>query len=72
MVHGELGRYPMQMFVKSRMVNFWGKILCGKKKRKLAVTLYRIIYQLDYNGEYHSQWFNSIRTTLRNLGLDKF
>ena len=71
MVYGELGRYPMHVFIKSRMISFWAKILCGKKD-KLAVTLYRIIYQLDYNGEYHSQWLNSIRTTLRNLGLDDF
>ena len=71
MAYGELGRYPMQISIKSRMVSFWAKILCGKKD-KLAVTLYRIIYQLDYNGEYHSQWLNSIRTTLRKLGLDDF
>ena len=71
MVYGELGRYPMQIFIKSRMISFWAKILCGKKD-KLAVTLYRIIHQLDFNGEYHSQWLNSIRTTLQNLSLDDF
>ena len=53
------------------MISFWAKILCSKND-KLAVTLYRIIYQLDYSGEYHSQWLNSIRTTLQNLGLDDF
>ena len=61
----------MQIFIKRRMISFWAKILCGTKD-KLAVTLYRIIYQLDYNGEYHSQWLNSIRTMLQNLGLDDF
>ena len=72
MVYDELGSYSMQIFIKSMMVSFWAKILCGIKD-KLAVTLYRIIYQLDYNGEYHSQWLNSIRrTTLRNLGFDDF
>ena len=31
MVYGELDRYPMQLDIKSRMVSFWSKILCGKK-----------------------------------------
>ena len=62
MVYDELGRYPMQILIKSRMVSFLAKILCGKKD-KLAVTLYRIIHQFDYNGEYRSQWLNSIRNT---------
>ncbi|MEW8548127.1 MAG: reverse transcriptase family protein, partial [Candidatus Thiodiazotropha sp.] len=71
MVYGELGRYPMQLYIKSRMVSFWAKILCGKKD-KLAFTLYKVLYQLDSYGEYHSQWLDTIRTTLRNVGLGEF
>ena len=45
----------MQTHIKSRMVGFLTKILCGKKDR-LALTLYRVLYQLDFSGEFHSQW----------------
>ena len=71
MVYGELGRFPMQIYIKSRMIGFWAKILCGKKD-KLAFTLYRVLFQLDSSGEFHSQWLDTIRTTLRSLGLDEF
>ena len=30
MVYGELGRYPMQIIIKSRMVSFWAKIYAVK------------------------------------------
>ena len=62
MMYGELGRFQMQIHIRSRMIGFWPKILCGKKD-KLASTLYRVLYQLDYCGEFHSQWLDTIRTT---------
>ena len=31
MVYGKLGRFPMKIHIKSRMIGFWAKILCGKK-----------------------------------------
>ena len=71
MVYGELGRYPIQLSIKSRMVSFWSNIL-GGKKGKLAFTLCKVLFQLDSCGEYHSQWLDTIRTTLRNVGIGEF
>ena len=31
MVYGELGRFPMQIYIKSRMIGFWVKYYVGKK-----------------------------------------
>ena len=45
MVYGELGRFPMQIHIKSRMVGFEAKIVCGKKE-KLTLTLYRVFCSL--------------------------
>ena len=42
------------------------------KKDELAFTLYRVLYQLDSSGEFHSEWLDAIRSTLRTLGLDEF
>ena len=39
MVYGELGRVPVSIKIKSRMVNFWGKVLNGKKE---IYSLYEI------------------------------
>ena len=67
-----MGRYPMQLNIKSKMVSFWSNVLCEKKKDKLAFILYKVLFQLDSCGEYHSQWLDTIRTTLRNVGIDEF
>ena len=33
MVYGELGRFPMTVFIQTRMINFWSKIVCGKEDK---------------------------------------
>lgn len=71
MLYGELGRFPMKVSMKVRMINFWTKMLSGKKDN-LSFILYKILYQLDMNGVYHSQGLNEVRTTLQNCQLDKF
>ena len=32
MVYGELGRYPMEISVQTRMIRFWAKVVCGIKR----------------------------------------
>ena len=44
MVYGETGRYPIDVFVNARMVNFWSKVISGKSDR-ISTTLYNIIYR---------------------------
>ena len=31
MVHGELGRYPLTIDIKIRMVSYWAKFIDGKQ-----------------------------------------
>ncbi len=63
MIYGELGRVPMNVIIKSRMVGFWQRIMCGKKE-KISVTLYSILYQLSKRNIYHSKWLLEIKNTL--------
>ena len=30
MVYGELGAFPLDVFIKQRIVNYWSRILQGK------------------------------------------
>ena len=36
MVYGELGRFPMLIFIQARMINFWTKVVCSKKTSYLT------------------------------------
>ena len=38
-LYGKLGRFPIDIFIKRRMVAFWKRIFCNKQD-KIAVTLY--------------------------------
>ena len=41
MVYGELGRYPMEVMVKRKIVLFWNNLLC--ESNKLSSILYKLI-----------------------------
>jgi hypothetical protein len=43
MIYGELGRYPLEIDIKSRIISFWAKLLSGKE-----LKLSKIIYNLCY------------------------
>ena len=49
MVYGELGRVPVPIKIKSRMVNFWGKVLNGKKE---IYSLYEIGEKYEIGKKY--------------------
>ena len=56
MVYGETGRYPIDVLVKTRMVNFWTKILNGNSNR-ISTVLYKILHHLNENGIGSSRLF---------------
>ena len=70
MVYGELGRFPMQIFIQSRMINFWSKVVCGKEE-KLSYRLYKILYYMSEQGIFQSRWLHTIRIELfcKNVNL---
>ena len=49
MVYGDLGRFPMQIFIQTRMIAFWAKVVCGKQD-KLSYRLYKILYYMNEQG----------------------
>ena len=61
MLHGELGRYPIEINIKMRMINFWISIL-NSNFNKLTNIMYKLLLS-DYipqasittNGSYISK-----------------
>ena len=60
MVYGELGRTPLDIVIKARMVGFWQRIVSGKKEKN-SFTFYSILYQLHVRGFFHSKWLLQIK-----------
>lgn len=64
MIYAEMGRYPLNIIVKQRMINYWTRILTGKSS-KLSYQIY--IYILKSN-EINSKWINFIQSILCECG----
>ena len=68
MVYGELGRFPIHVNVKLRMLSYWCSLLTNKET-KLSGVMYRSLLNLYNRGEYCSAWITNIKNVLDNCGL---
>ena len=53
-LYGELGRFSIDIEIKSRMVAFCKRIICNKQD-KIAVTLYKLLYKVHIDNFFHSK-----------------
>ena len=44
-LYGELGRFPIEVFVKSRMTGMWKRLICGNQN-KISAVLYKLFYTI--------------------------
>lgn len=66
MVYGELGRYPLELNIKLRMLNFWNQLLINEDK--LSNILYRLMANLHRNGQMRFKWFDHIKQIFNDIG----
>ena len=68
MVYGETGVFPLAVEIKSRLINYWAKLLTCKQT-KLDACMYRILYAKYTSGEFRSPWLQKIHSILDQCGL---
>ena len=68
MLYGELGRYPINILCKSRMVGFWQRIINGKHD-KIAYRLYKILLSMHQRDLFHSRWLLLSKNALYQVVL---
>lgn len=66
MVYGELGRFPMEIVIKVKMVKFWGKLVMNNNS--LSGKMYHILYLRHLNGK-STKWITFIKGVLENCGM---
>lgn len=67
MIYGETGCYPIDLHIKTRIVNFWLNIVNGDSS-KLCYKLYSALYS-HYNIGFKSKWLNYVKSILDNSGM---
>ena len=69
--YGELGRYPSEILIKSRVIGFW-KRLVSDKLDKISCILYNLMYKMHTRGFYSSKWLVCVENTLNDCGFSEF
>ena len=69
MVLGELGRYPIMNYVKSRMVNFWSKLV-QKDHSSIANIMYCLIFNMQNTQDFQSDWLSAIQKVITDCGFN--
>ena len=64
MLYAELGRHPIEITIKQRMVNFWTRLITGKIS-KLSYNIYVFMLKSE---QINSKWIHCIRSILNNSG----
>ena len=67
MVYDELGRYPLEIRVKLRMVSSWTKLV--QSENKLSSILYRLMLQNHQSGNHDFKWISCVMSMFDNTGL---
>ena len=68
MVYGELGRFPLNITIKQRVVGFWARILSGKEA-KLTRLVYDQVRDMYTQNLLRSDWLEFLRGTLDECGM---
>ena len=63
MLLAELGRYPLEITIKTRMIGFWNRLIKGQEL-KISFNLYQCILHASKN----SKWLNHIQNILAEVG----
>ena len=56
MLYGELGRIPIQIIIKSRLIGFWNRLLHGRQFKLSYLT-----YQCLYHSNINSKWLKCVK-----------
>ena len=64
MLYAELGRYPLDITIKSRMIGFWNRMVTGNDS-KLSYLLYITVKNVPY---LESKWINHVKNTFNSAG----
>ena len=62
-LYGELGRYPIEIIIKTRMINFWNKLVTHN-----GFKISHICYKFMQNSTYRCKWLAHIKNILNNTG----
>ncbi len=68
MVYGELGKFPLSITIKCRIISFWAKLVSGKAS-KISYLMYKLLYSQHEANVIHSRWMQNVKSILTEVGV---
>ena len=68
MIYGELGRYPLEVDIKTRTVSFWSKLVT-EKESKLSSIIYKLCFHLCVVNNVNFTWIDKIKSIFNECGM---
>ena len=65
-IYGELGRYPLDVTIKCRILCFWSRLFTTNK---LSSKVYCLMYNLYLNGNTGLKWIENIKNIFDEIGM---
>ena len=62
----ELGRYPLDIKIKTRMISFWSRL---QNNVKLNSSLYKLVFCLKPKSHYTYKWWNYVESIFNDTGI---
>ena len=69
MIFGELKKFPVTLDIKSRMLNFWFKLISSESQNKLTFHVYNCLHKLFLSGSHQNLYVQHIKKTLIEIGM---
>ena len=66
MVYGELGRFPLEIDIKLRMLSFYSRMM--KNENKLSSIMFKLMYGLHRSGVCHFKWIEYVKSIFDSCG----
>lgn len=70
MVYGELGRTPLSIDIKTRVITYWAKIVLAHNS-KLTNNIYNLLYYQFVHNNCNILWLNYVKSILKECGLNQ-
>jgi hypothetical protein len=64
---GELGRFPIEVKVKLRMISFWSRLI--QSESKLSSILYKLMLSLYEQNQQNFKWITCVESIFNEVGL---
>ena len=69
MVLGEVGKYPVDVHMKTRMLCYWYRLVDYSNRNKLSSVIYRSTLRMHDQDVAHSSYIECVQKILSDLGL---